>query len=569
MLIDARTIPTDDTVEADVCIIGAGAAGITLARELAGRPFRVCLLESGDLQLSADTQSLYAGENIGLPYFPLDTARYRFFGGATNYWGGTCRPFDPIDFEARPWVPYSGWPIQRSDLQPYYERARPICQVPSDRWDLADWRNEDPFPPLPLSGSRVVTRFAQVVAGARRSFGKVYRAEIERAEHVVAFLNANVTEIAPNEAASTVTSVRVACLSGNTFTVKARLFVLATGGIENARLLLLSNKTQPAGLGNQHDLVGRFFMDHPRFVAGTIIPANRQLETRFYDQHPVNETILKGYLSLSEETLRAEHMVDVQMRLSPIYDAAYHESLDSEAATALEYMVHKLKFEQIPDNFGQHLANVVDDLMSWHEHFFAVAPLPLPKPEVYSKIIQSEPQEREHLIAELLGDIAYIGYKKLAGSMPIEYIELVARIDPAPNPGSHVTLGSKRDQLGQRRVQLDWRLSPIDKRSVRRALEIVGMELGRAGLGRLQIGIDDSDTAWPADLAGGWHHMGTTRMSEDPRQGVVDKNCRVHGISNLCIAGSSVFPTAGSGTPTMTLVSLALRLADHIKEIMP
>src|SRR5262249_52172318 len=147
----------------------------------------------------------------------------------------------------------------------------------------------------------------------------------------------------------------------------------------------LSNKTQPVGLGNQHDLVGRFFMDHPRFVAGAVIPANPQIEIRFYDQHQVGDTTLKGYLSLSEEALRAERMVDVQLRIEPIYDAAYHQSLDSQAAVSLEYMMHKLRFEQIPDDFGQHLADVVADLMSWHDHFFGIAPLPLPKPEVYSK----------------------------------------------------------------------------------------------------------------------------------------------------------------------------------------
>jgi choline dehydrogenase-like flavoprotein len=141
-------------------------------------------------------------------------------------------------------------------------------------------------------------------------------------------------------------------------------------------------------------------------------------------------------------------------------------------------------------------------------------------------------------------------------------------MDPAPNRDSRVTLGAELDPLGQRRVNLNWRLSPLDKYSVRRTLEIIGMELGRAGLGRLQVKIDDSDTAWPEDLIGANHHMGTTRMNDDPKQGVVDKNCRVHGVSNLFIAGSSVFPTAGSGTPTFMIVVLALRLADHVKRKM-
>jgi choline dehydrogenase-like flavoprotein len=168
----------------------------------------------------------------------------------------------------------------------------------------------------------------------------------------------------------------------------------------------------------------------------------------------------------------------------------------------------------------------------------------------------------------LFGDIAFAANEEIYSNTPIDHVRLSTRIDPVPNPDSRVTLGSERDPLGLPRIEFHWQLSPLDKHSVRRTLEIIGAELGRAGLGRLQILINDDDTTWTKDTRGGWHHMGTTRMSDDPKRGVVDRNCQVHGISNLFIAGSSVFPTAGSGTPTMLLVSLALRLADHIKGLM-
>jgi choline dehydrogenase-like flavoprotein len=177
--------------------------------------------------------------------------------------------------------------------------------------------------------------------------------------------------------------------------------------------------------------------------------------------------------------------------------------------------------------------------------------------------MRSTPAEAQALIPDLMGDIVGGVIVKTHGA-PMEQIMIRTRIDPAPNPDSRVTLGTDRDELGMPRARLDWRLTNLDRMSVRRTLEILGAEVGRAGLGRLRVTLDATGP-WPEDLAGGWHHMGTTRMSDDPKRGVVVRNGRVHGMGNLFVAGSSVFPTAGSGTPTLTLVALALRLAEHLK----
>jgi choline dehydrogenase-like flavoprotein len=360
--------------------------------------------------------------------------------------------------------------------------------------------------------------------------------------------------------------VRIACLSGNRFSLKARTFILAAGGMENARILLFSNRQQTAGLGNQHDLVGRFFMEHPRLESGVIIPTNRNLEVGFYETHGVSNTRLLGYLGLTDETIRKEKLVDIQVKMLPVYSAAYRESHKTPELASLQYLVQKLRRRELPDDFGTHVSNVVDDLLTAQDYFLPTAPLPVPKPLALRKMLAANADEREHLLPMLFGDIAFVANEKIFSNTPIDHVRLSTRIDPVPNPDSRVTLGSERDPLGLPRIELHWQLSPLDKHSVRRTLEIIGAELGRAGLGRLQITIDDDDTTWTKDTRGGWHHMGTTRMSDDPKRGVVDRNCQVHGISNLFIAGSSVFPTAGSGTPTMLLVSLALRLADHIKE---
>ena len=139
-------------------------------------------------------------------------------------------------------------------------------------------------------------------------------------------------------------------------------------------------------------------------------------------------------------------------------------------------------------------------------------------------------------------------------------------LEQAPNPASRVRLIEQRDALGMPRVQLEWRLSGLDKRSIRRAHELLARELGRAGLGRLQLMLSEDEHRWPPELGGGRHHMGTTRMHRDPARGVVDPDCRVHGVGNLYVAGSSVFPTVGAANPTLTIVALALRLADHLVE---
>jgi choline dehydrogenase-like flavoprotein len=563
VFLDARSIADGTVLDADLCVIGAGAAGITLAQELSGTSIRVAVLESGDVSFDDATQELAAGPVVGLPYFPLDTARLRYFGGSTNHWGGLCRPFEPEDFETKDWVPMSGWPISRTDLDPFYERARVIANVASGDWDLDDWLERDSDEPLPLPPDRVVTRVAQVVKKAVRSFGANYHDDLERAANVTVYLRANAVEIETDEAGSTATRVRAATLSGNRFAVTARRFVVAVGGIENPRLLLASNSRFPAGLGNSNDLVGRYFLEHPRFLGGILMPVDSHIPVDLYDDHHVAGTELEGYLSLSRDVLRAEGMVDVQVRLTPTYAASFVGALDSDDIKSFQVLAGAVHGGKI-DDFARHLSNVVGDLLTWQRYTIPGSPIPVPYPEVVGQLMRSTPVEAQSLIPDLLGDVAGAAYADVYDA-PVESVALTPRIESAPIPDSRVSLASDRDPLGMPRAQLDWRLSELDRHSARRALEIVAAEIGRGGLGRVKITFDETAHDWPADLAGGWHHMGTTRMSDDPRTGVVDRDCRVHGFANLYIAGSSVFPTPGSGTPTLTIVALALRLADHLR----
>jgi choline dehydrogenase-like flavoprotein len=143
----------------------------------------------------------------------------------------------------------------------------------------------------------------------------------------------------------------------------------------------------------------------------------------------------------------------------------------------------------------------------------------------------------------------------------------MTRQEQSPNPDSRITLSNEKDALGMPRAKLNWQLTELDKRSMRTFYQVLGREMGRTGTGRVQIRdwLLAGDKEWPSFVSGGWHHMGTTRMSADPKRGVVDPNCRVHGLANLYIGGASVYPTAGAVNPTLTLVALSLRLADHLK----
>ncbi|CAN5148941.1 hypothetical protein BH20ACT13_BH20ACT13_10760 [soil metagenome] len=565
MLADARNVPEGTELETDFCIIGAGAAGITLARALIGSPIRIVVLESGGLGFDAATQELCRGSSVGLPYFPLETARLRYFGGSTNHWGGLCAPFHAEDFERREWIPFSGWPIERSDLDPYYPRAREAVHLSSDEWSVRSWDRRDSQFPLDL-GSRTEPRVAQMVDSHVRSFGSAYRDEIETASNVTTYLNANVTEIETDETGRAATRVRVATLARNRFAVRARHFVLATGGIENPRLLLASNRTRPRGIGNDRGLVGRFFLEHPLFEAAIVVPTTPDLRAGFYEPHRVRGTEIQGYISLTKEVQREEGLVDVQLLVRLVNRSDYERALDSANVESLRALAQERGGNSF-DEMGRNLLNVVGDLTTGRRFAVPGAPLPVPYPEVVGKLLGRQGGVGDY-VPELLGDIAAFGYARARGGPPLDHLVLRTRLDPAPNPDSRVTLDTQRDDLGMPRARLDWRLSRIDRHSAVRTVQIVGAAFARAGLGRLRVLIDEDGQDWPPDLSGGWHHMGTTRMSDSPRDGVVDRNCRVHDMANLFVAGSSVFTTGGSSTSTLTIVAMTLRLADHLKSLM-
>lgn len=327
MLIDIRNLPNGEAIDTDVCIVGAGAAGLTLAHEFVGQSFRVCLLETGGLEPDNEIQSLSAGESVGDTYNGVEVLRRRQVGGMANEWsielsptqrGLRYTPLDEVDFEQRDWLPYSGWPFDLAHLKPFYERAQKVCKIGPFAYDAAAWEDAETRR-LPFVGDRIYTNIFQF--GYNTVFTQDYRNEVIDSKNITLCLYANAIELETNETAQTVTRVRVACLSGKQALITAKVVILANGGIESARLLLLSNQTQKAGLGNQNDVVGRFFMDHPLVCTGEFIPADRQLfnKTALYDRRSVNNTQVMAKLSLTSATMRQEQVLNLSGMLFPRY----------------------------------------------------------------------------------------------------------------------------------------------------------------------------------------------------------------------------------------------------------
>jgi choline dehydrogenase-like flavoprotein len=525
MLIDARKLPSGTNLDTEICIVGGGVAGITLALEFERQGIAACVLEGGRLDFNAASQALYRGDNVGLPY-ELQTSRTRQLGGSSNCWGGWIRPFIGIDFEQRDWMPNSGWPIGYDEVARFYRRANRLVQVNDHDYEPQFWRarlDDQQVRLLALKGDAletVVSKFSPPT-----QFGYAYQRALAEARNAKVLLNANVVEIETSDDAATVTGVRVATLARREFVVRAKRTILAAGGVENARLLLLSNQIEARGLGNRHDVVGRYFMEHPRIRSGRVIPSDNAAAFRFYDtsftyHNPrlaVDGTSGSAYVGLTEQVQRQEELVQCRtyFRACPVGEDTEVTERFHELHDAIRWRVFRdIKLD-------------------------AVAAVALGSP---------------NLVKSLL-------HRKLKRASKSDYLQIESVIEPVPDPESRVTLSTQRDRLGLNRAELDWRVGDLEKRTHRRMLAMVKDEFEAAGLARVEL---EPEGAMPPIL---WchHHMGTTRMHADPHLGVVDPDCKVHGMHNLYIAGSSVFPTCGNDMPTLTIVALALRLADHIE----
>ena len=328
MFCDARLGDDGPESKSTVCIIGGGAAGITMALEFERLGIDTIVLESGGFKPDPETMDLYRGENIGIPYQFGDEFRSRLLGGGSNCWGGWCRPLDAEDMRPRDWVPNSGWPFGLDELMPYYERAHPVLRLGPVNYEIEHWVsaiNRPDVRRMPLPSGEVIDSVSQFSPPTR--FGKDYRRSLKAARHVRVFLYANVVDIDTDPAGRSVRRVHVKTLSGRRMTVEARQFILACGGIENARILLSSNKTHASGLGNANDLVGRYFMDHPRLKLGKITLREPWRRNKLYDImfHYLNRTVkakgthIAAQMTVSHAAQQRERLLNGRVWFSSIF----------------------------------------------------------------------------------------------------------------------------------------------------------------------------------------------------------------------------------------------------------
>jgi choline dehydrogenase-like flavoprotein len=535
--IDSTGLAKTTNVQTDLCIIGGGIAGISIVREFIGTRVNVCLIESGGHELDAETQALHELRNVGYPTRQNFIARARYFGGTSNLWAGRSMRLDPIDFEPRNWVPNSGWPIAFADVASHYARAENALELPAtdqlqgrvDRFlsgtgaDAALFRDGQLRPKLVTWGRRPLR------------FKKAYLKQLEQSTNVRIYLNANATEIVTSESGGRVNYVAAATLNGNELRIEARNFVLACGGLENPRLLLLSRRTQPKGLGNDHDLVGRYFMEHPRAIVGSIHLAKPLGESLLLGT-PLTDGKMQIGVGPSDEIQRSERLlnsyVSLEPRLSDIALQAYESS-----ANVVKALMHKGHTAGRTKASGNRMSEIRD-----------LAYLLTPK--------------------EVMPHFMYRYYARLKALTHrfrhVLDLTIVNFCEQIPRADSRVYLSDTRDRLNLNTLVLDWRIAREETQSLARLQGLLAEQLSRRNGGRLE-GPDLRETT--PSYTDASHHIGTTRMSADPRLGVVDPSARVHGVSNLFLAGSSVFPTAGSANPTLTIVALALRLADHLKRM--
>ena len=529
MFIDARQLSESAVLETDLCIVGGGAAGITIANALRDARFRILLLESGGLEIEDATQALYAGEMRGVPNENVEATRLRFFGGTTNHWAGWCRPLDDDDFSPAGEPSIRAWPIARADLDPFYEKAQSLVELGPYAYDtLEPWLRECGLTAPALDPRKLKTALFQISPPTR--FGSAFHDALKQAGNVTVMLHANAIEIQAEPGGGRVTGVHGQCLGGPSFTVKARVVVLAAGGLENARLLLASNSVQTVGLGNGHDAVGRYFMDHPWLTdagfAAFSVPGEA---LRFYwDQIATRGTTIFGtFVPGAPEPGIGKFRVWMRPR---------HRIV--EGVDALKKLGGAALLGHLPDDGF------------WHTLGLVLADYDAVADSLYRTAFRTKTSP--FAVAD-------------DGNSPVVGAYLDANVEQFPDPASRIVLSDKRDALGQNRLAMDWRPGTAERRTIRRAIEHVADEFGRLGLGRVRIRDVPENGPWPDGMTGSRHHLGTTRMSANPRTGVVDATCRVHGIANLYAAGSSVFASSGYANPTLTIVALALRLADELR----
>lgn len=519
MFLDATALSQAGPPEADLCIVGAGAAGLAMAWHLRDSPLRIVLLESGGTtQNPAAPDAAASALNAGLSNhsdYPFQTSRARGFGGTTALWTGACVPLDDDDFQERDWVPHSGWPIGPEELAPYYHVSASIFGMVDPGPHLARVQSS------PFHGGAMEARFAQITRQGQ--FAPRFAPMVAGSQSATCILGATVTGFEVAEGGRMVTGVRIMDSAANQHVIPARATVIATGGIEAPRLLLTALDQIGAAMGPSANVIGRYHMEHPIRSLGVVhVPNATDRMTAFTNLKETGEAALQGIFGLNRETRQRERLLNVHFRA---------------------YRFHRLENDPAIIRL-KNVARREEPVLG------AVA-----RASVFSDFAKCATYGAWHV------------WNKSSRGAWFDHVRLQGFVEQEPDPDNRITLSDQTDRYGQPLPHLTLNESALMKDSLSRTLDIVATSLAERGLTDVQLG---EDKVPHLEHYGGYglHHMGGTRMSAEPSNGVVDADCRIHGMANLFVASSSVFPTGGAANPTLTICALALRLADHLANML-
>jgi choline dehydrogenase-like flavoprotein len=532
---DLNHLENDSLVETDLCIVGTGPTGLSIASEFANTRTNMLLLESGGSDREPETHALYDIESEPPRQMDQSILRARMLGGSSHIWTGRCAPFHELDFEKRHWIPNSGWPLTRAEFEPLLGRAGKLLGLGPNRYDdqtlWSSFQARRPSPPL--NTELVEPMFWQFSKSPRDpklslDFGRDRLNECD-APNIRLLIHANVTHINTNAAGDHFESVEIRTLQGKRARVRSRALVLCCGGVENARILLASNRIVPCGVGNQQDTVGRYLMDHSDSVVGNFDPENSAgVRSRFghywLDNSAGRHVYLHG-LALSPRLQERERLLNCH-----VYVDAFDVHADDPFA-ALDRAKKALQSRR--DMVGL-------------------------KREAGILMVHS---------GELLRGLYRRRFEHRPQLEKLTRVELHCILEQIPDRESRVTLSpTRKDALGVPLSKIDWKIGELELQTARWMTQIVCDEFNRLGLPvpLLTQALDDYGS-WKANCVEKAHPTGTTRMSDDPKKGVVDRNGQVHGVEGLFISGSSIFPTSGAANPTLMIVANALRQADWLK----
>jgi choline dehydrogenase-like flavoprotein len=524
MYVDLETRGLPPVFQSDICVIGGGIAGILLASRLGQSGRNVHLLEAGGLEFEERSQNLYRIDMAGEPHSGVQEGRFRTFGGSSTRWGGQLLPFteDVLHPDSRLGMPV--WPIQLTDLEPYYHEVQKVMGVspcPFSDELLKEFKCK-----LPFQSPRIRLRFSKCAPFARRNLSMTLGKQCLASSTVTVFTHANALSINLNEHGDVVLSVTAANYGGVRYKFSAKQFVICTGAIEASRLLLASTKVCPEGVGNSRGQVGRYFHDHVEVRAAEIDSEDRKRMLRAFAPFVRNGTTYRAKLEATEKLRIEKGLLSVSAQ--PVIEEPEGSGVDVMRGVLRGIQKGRLN----------------------HEVRKNMLRLPSASREIVNLAIAAKLRKRRFVS------------KTACVALDID-------VEQRPDCESRIHLSEEKDALGMRKAILDWRISCDERETIRRYVQELDTLFRKHGLANIRWtpqARNDGDCWESTDRRDTFHMMGGTRMGADPSDSVVDPSLKVHGVRNLSIASCSVFPSGGSSNPTFTMMALALRLADRLQQ---